>query len=266
MLVGRDGQRYTLHIAGVPPHLLSGSTVALSGVAFDTEVVLADGDPSVTTSGLRILASAPPEAKGEQRTIVLLVSFEDVPLPSSDWYLDSGEASSEIFGAGTRSVDTYYRETSFQQTWLSGRVVGWYKLPTSDDSRHCRSDGMMQAAIQAADPDVYFPEYDHIVLIFPEDLCPWGGLGTIGKVTVSTADGLVTASKAWIENTLSGGVKTETVTHELGHNLGLKVIAEGVEDQAVWDRLKTLGCDSAQGYYMAHPLPPDKFMEWLAQS
>ncbi|MBI3546845.1 MAG: EAL domain-containing protein [Gammaproteobacteria bacterium] len=55
-------------------------------------------------------------------------------------------------------------------------------------------------------------------------------------------------------------------TVELGHNLGLKVIAEGVEDQVVWDRLKGLGCDSAQGYYMSHPLPPDEFLEWLKRS
>ena len=51
-----------------------------------------------------------------------------------------------------------------------------------------------------------------------------------------------------------------------GHNLGLKVIAEGVETEGAWDRLKALGCDDAQGYYMSHPLPSDKFAEWLQQS
>ncbi len=55
-------------------------------------------------------------------------------------------------------------------------------------------------------------------------------------------------------------------TVELGHSLGLKVIAEGVETEAVWDRLKALGCDDAQGYYMGRPLPVDKFSEWLKQS
>jgi diguanylate cyclase (GGDEF)-like protein len=55
-------------------------------------------------------------------------------------------------------------------------------------------------------------------------------------------------------------------TVELGHSLGLKVIAEGVETEAVWDRLKALGCDDAQGYYMGRPLPVDKFAEWLQQS
>ncbi len=55
-------------------------------------------------------------------------------------------------------------------------------------------------------------------------------------------------------------------TIELGHNLGLKVVAEGVEDEAAWERLKALGCDSAQGYYMSRPLGPEKFEEWLRQS
>jgi len=55
-------------------------------------------------------------------------------------------------------------------------------------------------------------------------------------------------------------------TVELGHNLGLKVVAEGVEDQAAWDKLKGLGCDSAQGYYMGRPLPSVDFMAWLDKS
>lgn len=55
-------------------------------------------------------------------------------------------------------------------------------------------------------------------------------------------------------------------TVELGHNLGLKVVAEGVEDQMSWDKLKGLGCDSAQGYYMSRPLPTNDFMDWLQKS
>jgi diguanylate cyclase (GGDEF)-like protein len=55
-------------------------------------------------------------------------------------------------------------------------------------------------------------------------------------------------------------------TVELGHNLGLKVVAEGVESQSVWDRLKDLGCDSAQGYYMSRPLTAEKFAAWLDES
>jgi predicted signal transduction protein with EAL and GGDEF domain len=53
-------------------------------------------------------------------------------------------------------------------------------------------------------------------------------------------------------------------TIELGHNMGLKVVAEGVEDQFVWDLLRELGCDHAQGYFMSRPLPPKDLETWLA--
>jgi EAL domain-containing protein (putative c-di-GMP-specific phosphodiesterase class I) len=51
-------------------------------------------------------------------------------------------------------------------------------------------------------------------------------------------------------------------TIELGHNLGLQVIAEGVESRAVWERLAELGCDVAQGYLLAKPMPATRFAAW----
>jgi diguanylate cyclase (GGDEF)-like protein len=53
---------------------------------------------------------------------------------------------------------------------------------------------------------------------------------------------------------------------ELGHNLGLSVVAEGVEDADTWDRLVSLGCDIAQGYYMSRPLPTAELDAWLRTS
>ena len=41
---------------------------------------------------------------------------------------------------------------------------------------------------------------------------------------------------------------------DLGHNLGLRVVAEGVEEGEIVRRLKTLGCDRAQGFYLSKPL------------
>lgn len=55
-------------------------------------------------------------------------------------------------------------------------------------------------------------------------------------------------------------------TIDLAHNLGLKVIAEGVENQDIWDRLSALGCDEAQGYYMGRPLPVEDLTRWLGES
>ncbi|HEV7177475.1 MAG TPA: EAL domain-containing protein [Solirubrobacteraceae bacterium] len=52
-------------------------------------------------------------------------------------------------------------------------------------------------------------------------------------------------------------------TINLGHDLGMKVIGEGVEDQGTLDRLAALGCDLIQGYHVSRPLPADAFTEWL---
>ena len=55
-------------------------------------------------------------------------------------------------------------------------------------------------------------------------------------------------------------------TINLAHNLGLKVVAEGVETEKILDRLSAFGCDEAQGYYMSKPLPVDALTLWLKES
>ncbi len=54
-------------------------------------------------------------------------------------------------------------------------------------------------------------------------------------------------------------------TIDLGHALGLKVIAEGVEDETTLLRLEEIGCDRAQGYYFSKPIPPIEFMRWISR-
>ena len=55
-------------------------------------------------------------------------------------------------------------------------------------------------------------------------------------------------------------------TIELGHSLGLKVVAEGVEDGQGFALLRELGCDGAQGYFMSPPLPAEAFRRWYEGS
>ncbi len=55
-------------------------------------------------------------------------------------------------------------------------------------------------------------------------------------------------------------------TIELGHNLGLKIVAEGVEDQATWDALAALGCDVVQGYLLSRPIPAPALSQWMCES
>lgn len=52
-------------------------------------------------------------------------------------------------------------------------------------------------------------------------------------------------------------------TIDLAHNLGLKVVAEGVEDQETWGLLQILSCDFAQGYLISTPMSAGDFWNWL---
>ncbi|MBW3594475.1 MAG: EAL domain-containing protein [Actinobacteria bacterium] len=50
---------------------------------------------------------------------------------------------------------------------------------------------------------------------------------------------------------------------ELGRNLGLQVVAEGVESEQIRDDLTKLGCDFAQGFFTSRPMPADQLVRWL---
>ncbi|NLT54213.1 MAG: EAL domain-containing protein [Actinomycetales bacterium] len=52
---------------------------------------------------------------------------------------------------------------------------------------------------------------------------------------------------------------------DLAANLGLVVVAEGVEDESTWVDLSEMGCDLAQGYFLAAPQPAEEFPAWLVE-
>jgi predicted signal transduction protein with EAL and GGDEF domain len=53
---------------------------------------------------------------------------------------------------------------------------------------------------------------------------------------------------------------------DLGRRLGVRVVAEGVESAAAWERLAQWRCDEAQGYYVGRPMPVAELAEWLVVS
>jgi diguanylate cyclase (GGDEF)-like protein len=55
-------------------------------------------------------------------------------------------------------------------------------------------------------------------------------------------------------------------TIDMAHDLGLKVVAEGVENRQIWDRLIEMECDVAQGAYVSEPVPVARFVEWHRQA
>jgi diguanylate cyclase (GGDEF)-like protein len=60
-----------------------------------------------------------------------------------------------------------------------------------------------------------------------------------------------------------GDAKIVRSTIDLGHNMGLRVVAEGVESREAWDMLARLGCDQGQGYYMSRPIAADQLAGWI---
>jgi diguanylate cyclase (GGDEF)-like protein len=63
-----------------------------------------------------------------------------------------------------------------------------------------------------------------------------------------------------------GAVTIVTSTIELGHSMGLKVVAEGVEEADAWNLLRRLGCDFAQGYLISPPLDPAQVPGFVRQA
>ncbi len=51
-------------------------------------------------------------------------------------------------------------------------------------------------------------------------------------------------------------------TIELGHKLNMEVVAEGIEDEVHWNLLRDCGCNQAQGFWMARPMPAEDILKW----
>ena len=55
-------------------------------------------------------------------------------------------------------------------------------------------------------------------------------------------------------------------TIDLAHNLGYRVVAEGIENALTHRMLSELGCDGAQGFHFSHPVPAAEFTALLART
>jgi CheY-like chemotaxis protein len=78
----------------------------------------------------------------------------------------------------------------------------------------------------------------------------------------------VKIDRSFVMDMRSDGNSTSIVRSvvELGHSLGLQVIAEGVEDEDTWRLLQDMGCDLIQGYHVCRPVSGTDLTNWVASS
>ena len=71
--------------------------------------------------------------------------------------------------------------------------------------------------------------------------------------------------RSFVKGVADGDDAIVRSTIDLAHSIGLTVVAEGVESEAVRDRLRELGCDAAQGIFLAAPGPSADIRRWIAR-
>ena len=151
-----------------------------------------------SSGDVEALALASSTTFGEQRTIVILVNFQDNTTTPYTW----SSAHSTTF----QTVGNFYLESSYGQTWLAGDVVGWFTIPMTSGT--CDYNKIASLAEQAAAASgVSLSQYNRRIFAFPKiSACSWWGLGSVGG----------NPSRAWI----NGSYSLQVVAHELGHNFG----------------------------------------------
>jgi EAL domain-containing protein (putative c-di-GMP-specific phosphodiesterase class I) len=91
------------------------------------------------------------------------------------------------------------------------------------------------------------------------------GHSSLSKLSLLPVDELK-IDRSLITQAVNGAVTIVTSTIELGHSMGLKVVAEGVEDGEAWTLLRRLGCDFAQGYLISPPMPSAQVPQFVRQA
>jgi M6 family metalloprotease-like protein len=198
---------------------------------------------------------------GEQRTVVLLVnSYENPVEPATEL-----EIWNRVFSVNNPySVTNYFTEVSYEKTWLAGHVFGWYTLPLDEETLCTDWYLTRDAAIAAADPDVYYPDYTRLMVLFPAAGCGWGGVGNSALVWIPTDDGDVQMSWSLYNSVPQfGGAPSYggSAYHELGHNFGCghandwecgaRIIGGNCESINYGNHFDAMGLAGAKGHFDA---------------
>jgi len=217
--------KFSLYPTEQLPLLLSGTKVNVSGVMLGDKIALDSNEKEsfqIKTSVpgvLGALASENGSALGEQRLAVILVNFQD----NTNQPVTKAQVQNEL----STKIDPYYQEVSYNKLSIPGDVFGWYTLPIT---YQCEPEhfGLIQVeALKAADPEINFQNYKHIIYAVPSSssICGFGGIASGTEtfpgpnIPYTSPDGEITVTHAWMSAQYLSNV-AHIAAHELGHNLG----------------------------------------------
>jgi hypothetical protein len=199
-----DGTRVPVKFAKHPPtHLLTGDHVRANGQLLGGNLLLYSGNTNVSktgTTGGGTTSSIPvPYTFGSQSTLVILVNFQDDAVQPY--------TATDVQNVFFTAANSFIVENSYQQTSLTGDVVGWYTIP--DSVTTCNTSQIATDAQNAAvAAGVNLSNYTRYVFFFPQDnACGFSGASQVGGKP----------SESWI----NGTVDPYVINHELGHAFGL---------------------------------------------
>lgn len=199
-----DKTIYDLNFVKTTPDLQTGAKVSAKGILINKQLVVLDTVTPIE-SGFRSLAVTASPGFGEQKTLILLVNFTN----DTSENITESEVQEMIF-TGANSVNEFYKENSFNQTFLTGEVHGWYTV--SYDNTQCDNNYFLwsnEADAAAVEDGIILSNFDRLVYVFPRPQgCSFSGLGSIGGVP----------SRSWI---LGFEHDEALYAHEFGHNIGL---------------------------------------------
>jgi hypothetical protein len=192
-----------LFVKNPPTHVLTGDHVTVSGQQSSSGLILYSGGTNVKNTGgggTTTTSSIPvPYTFGTQSVLVILVNFQDDVLQPY--------AATDVQNAFFTTANSFVLENSYQQTSLTGNVVGWYTIP--DSVTTCNISQIATDSQNAATAaGVNLSNYTRYIYFFPyNNSCAFAGASDVGG----------NPSESWINGTL----QTRVLNHELGHAFGL---------------------------------------------
>lgn len=155
------------------------------------------------------------DAKGEQKTVVLMVNFQNTPTPTSS---TRDTINQLVF----TDVNNFYKENSYNKlTGITGNIFpssGWYTIPVD---KTCDSTKVLEESVKKADSDVDFRQYTRLILVIPQTDGCLNGLAYIGRVSLWYTQDKIGTDSPKLSVNWDGTTSLYVFGHEYGHGLGL---------------------------------------------